>query len=129
MKLKSFFIPVALVFLLAASSWAEDNAPVPLDDLPDFSISQGQVMYERYCLFCHGEKGEGDGQNAFSQPHRPANLWQIVPERSDQQLYEVITRGGEETYISPDMPSFAHTLSDRQVNKLVRYIRRFSGEN
>lgn len=122
------YIPFALLLLLAATGWTSDTPPTALHDLPDFSIPEGQPVYERYCLFCHGERGEGDGQNSFSLSTRAANLRQLAPERSDQQLAEIISKGGELSDISKEMPSFSHTLSQIRINKLIRYIRRFSGE-
>ena len=114
-----------LLTIFATASRASDNPPLALAELPDLTISQGQYLYQRYCLFCHGENGEGDGQNAFSVPKRPADLNEVAPERNDEQLFTVIKHGGAKNNLSPAMPSFEHTLSERQINRLIIYLKTF----
>ena len=123
MRVLRYFIPIVLLFFHATSHTAAIKEPLPLNDLPDFTISEGQVVYQRYCLFCHGEKGEGDGQNAFSLPSRPANLNKIVLERSDEQLLAIIKQGGIKNNPSSIMPSFENTLSELQIKQLIMYLK------
>ena len=120
MRILKYAIPIVLLFIHTTSHAGVINEPLPLNDLPDFSISKGQVVYQRYCLFCHGEKGEGDGQNAFSLSKRPADLNNIVPERNDEQLFAIIKHGG---ILSSIMPSFENTLSELQIKQLIMYLK------
>jgi len=123
MRVLRYFIPIVLLFFYATSHAAAIKEPLPLNDLPDFTISEGQVVYQRYCLFCHGEKGEGDGQNAFSLPSRPADLNKIVLERSDELLLAIIKQGGIKNNPSSIMPSFENTLSELQIKQLIMYLK------
>ncbi len=103
----------------AAFAGAGEKPPLSIRELPDFTIAPGQVIYRRYCLFCHGETGKGDGQNSFSLATRPADLHHIIPARSDKLLAEVILQGGAKTGLSPAMPPFEHTLSEKQIRQLI----------
>jgi mono/diheme cytochrome c family protein len=123
MRMLKYFIPIVLLFFHTTSYAEAVKVPLPLNDLPDFTISKGQVVYQRYCFFCHGEKGEGDGQNAFSLPSRPADFNKIVPERNDEQLFAIIKQGGIKNNLSSTMPSFENTLSELQIRQLIMYLK------
>jgi mono/diheme cytochrome c family protein len=114
---------------MAATGKTAEKPPLPISELPAFTISSGQVIYQRYCLFCHGEKGEGDGQNSFSLPTRPADLTMIIPERTDEQLFAVIQQGGAKSNLSPAMPAFENTFSKRQINQLILFLKNFPKKN
>jgi DMSO reductase family type II enzyme heme b subunit len=47
----------------AHTAWAED-----------FISGQGETLYEKYCMVCHGEKGEGDGEAARFLFPKPRDL-------------------------------------------------------
>jgi mono/diheme cytochrome c family protein len=100
--------------------------PLALDKLPEFRISKGEILYSRYCVFCHGESGKGDGLNAFSIPEKPFNLGnrELMGQKSDEELEKVILLGGASQELSKYMPSFANTLSYLQVKHLVDFIRK-----
>ncbi len=125
MKILKYLITFVLLIIFAVTSKASDKPPLALAGLPDFTISQGQYLYQRYCLFCHGENGGGDGQNAFSLPKRPADLNEVVPERNDEQLFAVIIQGGVKNILSPAMPSYELTLSKQQIRQLILYLKTF----
>lgn len=121
-----FYLLFALLsFQVPAANAASATQPLPVRSLPDFTISRGQVLYQRYCLFCHGKTGAGDGQNAYSLPRPPADLGKILLERTPEQLIAVV-RGDKSTDPSRrTMPSFAATLSNLQINELLEYIQNF----
>ena len=102
------------------------NTPLVFDNLPEFRISKGEILYSRYCMFCHGESGKGDGLNAFSIPVKPFNLSnrELMDRKSDDELEKAITLGGVPQGLSNYMPSFGNTLSDLQVKHLVDFIRK-----
>ena len=99
-------------------------------ELPEFRIGRGAVLYERYCIFCHGESGEGDGLNAFTLPVRPRDLAdaETMAPKTDDELVRVILQGGPAAGLSPYMPAFAFTLTPRQAGFLVEHIRTLPGK-
>ncbi len=90
----------------------------------DDSLSGGRHIFEHYCAVCHGKAGKGDGPNAkFLDPH-PANLaGGEVSSRSDDELYQVIAKGGAGVDLAATMPPWGKTFSSDQVKEVVAYVR------
>jgi len=99
--------------------------PLTIRELPEFRITKGEVLYSRYCSFCHGESGAGDGLNAYSMPVKPRNFndQDVMIRKSDIELQEVVLSGGASRGLSKYMPGFGKTLSTLQVKYLVSFIR------
>jgi cytochrome c oxidase cbb3-type subunit I/II len=90
-------------------------------------IAHGKEVYERRCIGCHGEKGDGNGPAAtFMYDHRPRNFTLGVfkfrltkePIPTDGDLLRTITRGVRGTA----MPSW-HDLSDKDRLAVIQYIK------
>ncbi len=135
---KSFFVLMVFAITVWGSSYGKteevQNAanlnPLAIRELPEFRITNGEVLYSRYCSFCHGESGEGDGLNAYSVPVKPRNLTDqnVMAKKSDAELENVILFGGASQGLSRYMPAFGNTFSDREAKYLIKYIRQdFSG--
>ncbi len=116
-----------LLFFAAGAVAAETQKPLPLGELPDFTISRGAPLYQRYCLFCHGASGAGDGPAGLSLATPPAHLGLIINKRSRKQLGAVILTGGRPNGLNPSMPGFDKTLSARQVEELLDFLRELGG--
>jgi len=96
-----------------------------VSELPEFRITKGEVLYGRYCTFCHGDTGGADGLNAYSIPVKPRNfkVQTVSDQRSDEVLAKVILSGGDSQGLSKYMPAFDKTLSAGQVGYLIKFIR------
>ena len=92
---------------------------------------QGKVVYERYCVLCHGEKGDGKGH--FSEDTTPVPRdfrqgtfkWRSTPSGSlptDADLEKVLITG----LYGTSMSSLLTTLSHQQRLDVVAYIKTFS---
>lgn len=99
--------------------------PLSLDQLPEFTISQGEVIFQRYCVFCHGESGRGDGLNAslLATPPRDLGNQAFLADNSDGDLSRIILKGGKVVGKSPAMPSFGLTITPDHAEMVVSYIR------
>lgn len=76
--------------------------------------ASGQEIYRQICSRCHGEGlagGVGPSLGAGSE----------VAEMSDEFMRFTIHNGRGR------MPSFSHTLSDEQVDRVVTFIREVQG--
>ena len=86
------------------------------------SIATGKDLYELNCMFCHGEKGLGDGMMA---PAGTANLvdreWKYGS--TDGEIFTVIKNGVGPAF---EMPPGGETLSDTQIWHVVNYLRSIS---
>ena len=105
--------------------------PLTIKELPEFRITKGEILYSRYCSFCHGESGEGDGLNAYSLPVKPLNFndQEIMAQKADIELENAILLGGFSRGLSQYMPAFGKTLSPRHVKYLIDFIRTIHADN
>ncbi|MCH7471349.1 cytochrome c [bacterium] len=89
------------------------------------SERSGRRQFEYYCGNCHGTQGRGDGFNAFNLDIPPADLAvNVTPETyTDENLAAFISAGGKASDRSALMPPWGLTLSTRQINDIVSYLR------
>jgi mono/diheme cytochrome c family protein len=97
----------------------------PLPPEASYELRLGKGVYNHYCQTCHGETGAGDGFNAFNLDPRPRDFSDpaFQKQKSDADLADSIRRGGAGVGLSPLMPPWGHTLSARQVDEVVIYLR------
>jgi mono/diheme cytochrome c family protein len=97
-------------------------APTPE---PSYELRLGKELFRHYCQTCHGETGAGDGFNAYNLEPRPKDLSDPVfqKQKRDAELADAVRRGGAGVGLSPLMPPWGHTLSARQIDELILYLR------
>jgi mono/diheme cytochrome c family protein len=92
--------------------------------------NRGKALYQRYCVFCHGQYGDGRGESAPYLDPKPRDFTKAVfkcrstPSGSlplDSDLYETISRGIH----ASGMPSWKPLLRQERAD-LVAYIKTFS---
>src|SRR3989449_9839909 len=112
-------IAAALLLLAgAAPAWAQD-------------ANAGKAVYERKCLLCHGDKGDGKSPAAELLVPKPRDFTKGIYKirtsanktPSDQDLFRIITDGMPGT----SMPSWA-VLPERDRHHLVAYLKTFAPE-
>jgi cytochrome c oxidase cbb3-type subunit 3 len=101
-----------------------DPTPTP-PDLPGYEVRLGHDVYQHYCQICHGDSGAGDGFNAFNLDPRPRDLSDpgFQKKKTDADLRDAVVRGGAGVGLSPLMPPWGRTLSARQMDDVVLYLR------
>jgi mono/diheme cytochrome c family protein len=89
-----------------------------------FGDARAPILYGSRCATCHGDHGRGDGPGGAALEPRPRDFanaaWQAST--SDARIAQTIREGGAAVGLSPFMPP-QPDLSDRQLRKLVTYIR------
>lgn len=91
----------------------------PLETNVEF-ITQGKVLFNIFCLNCHGKNGDGNGFLFTSKkfPIKPASLInKKTINRPDGEIYHVITVGGAA------MGSHASQIKPVDRWKIILYIR------
>ncbi len=86
---------------------------------------QGKVLFDHYCVVCHGAEGAGDGFNAYNLDTRPRDLSEQSFQESldDRRLEDIIKFGGTFRGGSSLMPAWQSSLNDKELNRVVKYIR------
>ena len=93
--------------------------------------AHGRALYTMYCTPCHGMDGKGDGQMAKQLEPKPRNHTDGkgtrpgdgMNDRTDQQLYNAITKGGQGISKSVNMPAWGHIISEKGRWDIVSYLR------
>jgi mono/diheme cytochrome c family protein len=136
-----FFIFCSLFFLFSCSriNQAERveytkrhprHGVIPLADLEEkgeklrvkkdqASIDRGQVLYQKYCMDCHGKEGRGDGMLAQDMELEPANLRETVKKVKDFDFYMDISK------YKGEMPGWLYPLNSDQRRDISHYIQTF----
>ena len=106
--------------LIVAQSASEAQAIVrnPIPPTAD-SVAAGQIVYDRYCLTCHGIDGRGDGPGAEGLEPPPADLSVHVPLHGDADIFGFIANGIEGTA----MVGLADNLTDDEIWHVINFIR------
>ena len=103
---------------LAPASEKDVKNPVPAG--PE-SLARGRDLFEKYCLACHGEKGDGKGPLAIRLHFTAADLTDAVgmTRQADGEIFWKISTGRD------PMPSFKKDkgLPDAQIWDLVNHVR------
>lgn len=85
------------------------------------NLAKGKLQYERFCIHCHGEKGDGQGYLYTSKRYAypPANLTlDQTMNRPDGEIYHIINVGIK------IMGSHASQLSQEDRWRIMMYIRK-----
>lgn len=83
----------------------------------DDALERGEVGYRRFCRHCHGDAGRSWTIVGASLDPAPADLLQAIRDRSDGELFGIITFGSR---TSPALGPHIDVL-DRW--RIVRYLR------
>src|SRR5271170_7241259 len=109
------------LLLLAGTACAQDVG----------DAHQGKLVYEKYCVLCHGEQGDGKGHFSEATTPVPRDFrqgtfkWRSTPSGSlptDADLERVLITG----LYGTSMSSLLTTLSHAQRLDVVAYIKTFS---
>ena len=91
---------------------------------------KGRLIYEKYCFYCHGREGRGDGAIGIAVSPHPADFVGDKKRmaKSDNELIKSISEGihrdigGEEMA----MPRWKDILSEEDLWNVLAYIRELS---
>ena len=85
------------------------------------SITAGAAAYKKYCAFCHGVAGKGDGPLA-PKGTAPADLTDAKWDRggTDGEIHAVIMEGAGPKF---DMKGFKGKIPDQDVWHIVNFLR------
>jgi mono/diheme cytochrome c family protein len=97
----------------AVRAGRELENPLPVDAA---ALAHGRVLYETFCLVCHGEHGTGDGPLAGKIPGPPSYTSERVRGMEPGRIFHVISKG------SGRMPSYAGQIPADERWLIVAYV-------
>jgi mono/diheme cytochrome c family protein len=116
---------LASLIILLLISVAAFYLPPALGAFPAGDAKAGLEVHKKNCLRCHGERGKGDGPAAKLLKTKPSD-WSDkakMSSLSDQDLFKVISKGGEAVGKSKLMPAFGVKLSDKDISNVIAFVR------
>ena len=129
---------VAAAWLMVTGAGALAQAPAPPKEVPaeakklkaavpssPAAIEAGKQLYTKYCRFCHGDTGLGDGRLA-PKNSKPSNLTDKESTRgsSEGEIFWIIQNGAPPDY---QMKGLKGKVSDADTWNLVHFVRSLSG--
>lgn len=88
---------------------------------PQALVSEGEKMYNLYCVSCHGKNGLGEGAPGMTFDVKPANFHsKAVAEQKDGALFWKLSEG------RGPMPGFKASLSTEKRWQIISYIRQLA---
>ncbi len=123
--------PISYLYEITTGKELRQNAPVPKEyggminpiEADEYSLMSGKSTFLEYCIFCHGESGMGDGENAKDFYPRPPQIAHTSHMLTDDHLFWRISEGGEE--FGTAMVAFKGRLSEKQRWNVINYVRTF----
>jgi len=92
----------------------------------------GKAVYDRYCHYCHGRKGYGDGPVGTAITPHPADFVHDTKRmsKSDEKLFKSISNGVQRKIggEAMAMPRWAGVLSVKQRWDVLSYVRELERE-
>jgi len=82
------------------------------------SAKRGRVIFNKFCIVCHGKKGMGDGPGGKALTPHPANLTSVrVQSQKDGEIFWKITNG------RGPMVKWGPIIKESDRWDLVNYVR------
>ncbi len=93
-------------------------------------LAIGEMVYNKYCFYCHGKEGRGDGAIGIGLTLKPVDFVGDIErmKKSDEALFESISKGihrkagGEQI----TMPQWDLILHEDDIWSVLAYIRQLS---
>lgn len=111
-----FALLVLALTAAACGPASPPEVPAAADGVPDPVLVEGRTIYSRRCAGCHGTSGGGGRGPQLGE----GRVLESHPDIEDQ--IQLVTNGRD------GMPAFEGTLSEAQIEAVVRYTREVLAE-
>jgi mono/diheme cytochrome c family protein len=92
--------------------------PIPLTDA---TLKEGEVLYGKFCIHCHGDAGKGDGKVGLKLPGAPPAYDGPLKNLPEGKIFYSMSYG------KGLMGAHAPLLSTEERWKLVHYVQKLQG--
>ncbi len=127
-----FYIITIVILITACSSGSNQKQSTEVAGKGNIAVHKpdlavGERLYNKYCFYCHGKEGRGDGAIGIGLPLKPVDFVGDIErmKKSDEALYQSIARGihrkigGE----SLQMPQWDLIMKEEEIRDVLAYIR------
>lgn len=84
--------------------------------------TEGKRLFAHYCTTCHGDTGQGDGQNAYNLSPKPPNFGESLKTHPPSYWRSVTEGGTASVGRSPLCPPRGRSLTASEIDMLVAYL-------
>ena len=107
--------------LAACSGTVTDECVVRhFKDTLEASVIRGKIVFQNYCVLCHGKEGKGDGRAARLHTPPPSNL--TLSQAPRDYVAQVGRKGGEALGRGKGMPPWGEQLTDEQIGDVLNFL-------
>ncbi len=127
MKIFNLRIQICVILLvgtviLSGCSSSEMDELASERPIHQLSIKEGQRLFQKLCLPCHGETGKGDGIYwASAIDITPADLSKFTLAQSSR-IFQTIKYGSEAQGKSNLCPPWKNNISEEEIEYIVSYV-------
>lgn len=89
--------------------------------MPAEAMAQGEQLYQANCASCHGEEGEGDGDDAAGLSMPDLTSQAFMAERSTADFFQAISAG-----VEGGMPAYGDQLSEEERWAISSFLRQLT---
>ncbi|MFQ5328408.1 MAG: c-type cytochrome [Thermodesulfobacteriota bacterium] len=88
---------------------------------------EGEKLYKKSCIYCHGRKGLGDGITVIGLRVKPKSFLRKegILTMKDQQIFDIITYGVKSNY-QLNMPAWGPNLSIEERLNVLAYVKQLA---
>lgn len=109
-----------MLVTLALALLAPAQPSYPAASTPEAAIYRGSIVFQHYCVLCHGAKADGKGRAAKLYQPKPADL--VHTDKNVQYIELIVRKGGAAVGRSQFMPPWGEELTEEQIGDVVAYI-------
>lgn len=90
--------------------------------------NRGKMVFEKYCFYCHGKRGLGDGFTVIGLKISPPSFIKdgSILEKSDQEIFDTVTYGVSNFEL--DMPAWGPILTVEDRLNVIAYIKKMASK-
>lgn len=126
--------PLLVGLLLASSACRRHPAAAKAEPLLDVfrkrtqaegltrAQTDGKRLFGHYCATCHGDAGQGDGQNAYNLTPAPPDLRQSLKAHPPSYWRQIVEGGSAAVGRSPLCPPWGRSLERGEIDSLIAYL-------
>lgn len=84
--------------------------------------TDGKRLFAHSCATCHGDMGQGDGQNAYNLDPKPPDFSESLEVHQPPYWRQIIEGGSAAVGRSPQCPPWGPMLASSDLDALVAYL-------